>query len=249
MRKFLSLLLVVCWGLFVVSSAGAWSTSYSNVSADFVLTGFSDGNAPPAGTEGPDTLTLRNISNLTLPNPDPGLYEWFLDLEYLYLDLTNILPGNEVEIGSVSDIPLGTWEAPLSATGTTVLPDTYIPERTVTLGGNTLTIGGFTLSGVTFGWELYRDETSTELAEPGDSILTAVLTLSGGNLQTLNSQLAALEYAWESSQNGPSNLNYIDGSLETSFTLRADPVPEPATGLLVLAGLPLLYWVRRKVKS
>ncbi|NPA48505.1 MAG: PEP-CTERM sorting domain-containing protein, partial [Thermodesulfobacteria bacterium] len=104
-------------------------------------------------------------------------------------------------------------------------------------------------SGVTFGWELYRDETSTELAEPGDSILTAVLTLSGGNLQTLNSQLAALEYAWESSQNGPSNLNYIDGSLETSFTLRADPVPEPATGLLVLAGLPLLYWVRRKVKS
>ena len=223
-----TVLLVFLLGLALLASK-SWATSYTfnypDVTWDFTLTGFSDEALPPNGTIGPDILDLTNITGLTLPNPPGGLYNWSATIEALTLDL---VPGNADDFINTfiagllpRTLPVGTYEAPLAASGITPLP------------------GGL----LNFEWHFYSDLAGSTPANPGDPIRRARLLLydnTGGTiLQPLNDILANMEYIWESTHGAPPyNLNNIDGSGTASFQITASVIPEPGT--MCLTGLGLL---------
>ncbi len=228
-------ILLLSYGL-----AQAYSWSYNNVSWDFTLTGFSDPSNPSTSTNGPLTLTLSNISGLTLPNPPAGTYDWYIEVYSFALDVSTLVSGNDIGIsGTYGPYFIGTWQAPLAASGSVALGDVYVPSLSYTYNNTTYSVGGYTVQNAIVSWELYEDANGTDLAEPGDNILYAVLQLQADNLSsTINANLTYLDNALGGAD------NFIDGSGSTSFKVSA--VPEPATLLLTGAGLFLVGRLRRR---
>ncbi|WP_022854313.1 PEP-CTERM sorting domain-containing protein [Thermodesulfatator atlanticus] len=228
-------ILILMVSLLVAAGARAYTWTY-NTTFDFALAGFSDtSQTPPVPTNGPLTLTISNITGLSLPDPAAGTYEWSLEIDNFMLDFIPNVTGDELSGSNLGPFDIGTWQAPLAAQGSFNLGDVYVPEFTINYMNNSYTVGNYTVQNAVFSWELTNNGT---LVNPGDSIDEIVLTLTADNLNTtINRDLTALD-----NLAGGAN-GVIDGTGIADFKVSA--VPEPATVMLLGAGL-LLAGIARK---
>ncbi len=236
--RFASLLLL--FSLVLVSQGLAYSWTY-NTTFNFYLRGFSDTSQdPPTPINWPLTFTLTNISGLSLPDPPAGTYEWFLDSAEFFLFILNT--GDEINGTLDNPIFLGIWQAPLAGEGSFHLGNFYVPEFNLSYMGYSLTLGGYTVQNATFYWTFIKEISGNLVIppQPGDPIIRAIFRFSADNLaDTINKDLTYLDNLL-----GGAN-GFIVGSGEASFKVSA--VPEPATLLLVGAGLLLVGVIRRSL--
>ncbi|GEM_PF-7003407 len=228
------LLILLFLMLFFVPKSWAYTWSYTT-SFDFSLSGFSDTSSPPSPVNGPLVLTISNISGLTLPNPPSGTYIWNLNVSDYYINFGGGIVVTPTILGLPGPITLGEWDAPLASHGSYPIGNVYIPAYTLTYEQLSYSGGNYTVQNAVFSWELWN---SNNYANPDDPIDKIVLTLTADNLKdTINKDLTGLDnYA------GGAN-GLIDGSGSASFKVSA--VPEPATIMLLGAGLLLVVAGRK----
>ncbi|OAG28721.1 PEP-CTERM sorting domain-containing protein [Thermodesulfatator autotrophicus] len=224
--------------LLMVLAVGARAYTWTyNTTFDFALTGFSDPtNTPPTPTNGPLTLEISNITGLTLPNPPAGTYDWYLEIDSFSLDFGY---GHQFADNNLGTSYIGTWEAPLSSSGSFSLGDFYVSQIDITYGGYSFSLGDYLVQNAIFSWYLYEDDAGTDLAEPGDEIKKIILTLTADNLDsTINADITTIDNIL-----GGAN-GIIDGTGTADFKVSA--VPEPSTVLLLSAGGLIALGVARK---
>ncbi|AEH44878.1 protein of unknown function DUF1555 [Thermodesulfatator indicus DSM 15286] len=236
MRKVIFGGLVLFLLMVLAVGARAYTWTY-NTNFDFDLTGFSVNGTP---TNGPLTLTIDNITGLTLPDPPSGTYQWYLEIDNFFLDFVPGTTDDDISGSNLGPFNIGTWEAPLSSSGSYNLGNFDVPELPVDYDGDgtiDFTLGDYTVENALFSWEIYDD--TNALADPGDTITKIILTLTADNLyDTINADLTLLDNIL-----GGGN-GIIDGTGTADFKVSA--VPEPSTVLLLGAGGLIAFGISRK---